>query len=300
MSSSNHLLPHSPSQRNYSGLSAVLSSGSDSHDSDSNVSDMVVEVGTKFASLKSRNRKSLDGDFVPMSGSDSKSNSESGSEVESDSDSKSDGGLVIADVENGSAYSTSTNSRSVTPQRSKGQLTHYSTASFYRPKIGQSPKITRDSPFNFNRSNVRQSNSKYSYELCPRSYDLLPPQRRAAANVRYKYSEESDQSDDSEQLPRKPVRRGRKARSDSEFEMSGASEGEPSNEDSFIDDDVSEEEYRPSRNRGGNKGRAQRKVSIIYFFNFFVVKRSHCAEGCRYCMVVEECVCGWVGVPHTH
>lgn len=271
MSFNNHLMPHSPTQRNYSGVSLVSSSGSDSHDSDSNVSDLVVDVSSKFVGLKSRNRKSQDGDFVPLSGSSSKSNSESRSDSESDSDSKSDGGLVIADAENGSTYSTDTNSRSISPQRSKGQHSQPKTssaASFYRTKVGQSPRINRDSPFHFNRSNVRQNNSKYSYELCPRSFDILPPQRRAAANVRYNYSEDSDQSNDSGQLSRKLSRklvrrdRGRR-KSDSEFEMSGESEEEPSNSDSFIDDDdVSEEEYQPSKSRGGNKGRMRRKFVV--------------------------------------
>lgn len=263
MSSSDHLMPHSPSQRKYSGATGMelgSSSGSDSHDnSDSNISDMVVDVKTKFTGIKSNHHgRGQDGDFVPSGGSNSKNNSGSDSESNSNSNSKSGGDLVIADDGNG--YSTSTtNSRNASPQRSKGHaVSNNNKDSFYRRKIGQSPAINRDSPFKFNRS---KTSSKYSYSLCPPSFDFLPPQRRAAANIRYNYSDDSDQSKDSEVLPRRPAQRRGRRKSDSEFEMSGCSEEEePSNSDSFHDgnDDLSEEDFRPTK----RKGKVRKRVSL--------------------------------------
>ncbi len=271
MSTKDHLLPHSPSQRNYStpsGMELGSSSGSESHDnSDSNVSDMVVDVKTKFSRIKSKHRKSQDGDFVPSG--DSKSNSGSRSESDSDSNSK----LVI--VDNGDEYSTSTTtsqSASPAPQRSKGHATpNNNTSSFYQRKIGQSPLINRDSSFKFNRS---KSNSKYTYSLCPPSFDFLPPQRRAAANVRYNYS---DDSDESEVIPRRPAQSRSHRRSDSEFDVSEQSEEELSNSDSFHDDDdlSEEEDYQPTMRKGkSRKGVSFSKITCV-----------------RIVMVVVLCIC---------
>ena len=259
-------MPHSPSQRNYSGVPGMdgidvgSTSGSDSPGSDSNISDMVIDVKTKFANVKSRHRKSQDGEFMPSPGSSSKTISESDSD--SSSASKSGGDLVIADEENKSVYSSSTtNSQSMSPRRSKGQAAASSnnTTSFYRRKVGQAPRINRDSPFKFNRT---KTSSKYSYELCPPSFDLLPPPRRAATKVRYNYSDESDQSKDSDVLPRRPARRGNRVKSDSEFEMTGESEMEQSNNDSSIDEDNSSgDDYQRSRSRG-SKRKGRKKVSF--------------------------------------
>ncbi len=254
-------MPHSPSQRNYSGVPGtnVSTSGSDTHDSDSNVSDMVIDVKTKFASVKSKHRKSQDGEFMPSAGSSSKSNSESDSD--SSSASKSGGDLVIVDDENKSVYSSSTNSQNMSPRRSKGPAAASSknTTSLYRRKVGEPPRINRDSPFKFNRT---KASSKYSYELCPPSFDLLPPPRRAATKVRYNYSDESDQSNDSDVLPRRPARRSNRVKSDSEFEMSGESEGEQSNNVSSSDeDDLSGDDYQQSRSKG-SKRKGRKKVSV--------------------------------------
>lgn len=85
MSSNDHLMPHSP-QRNYphgSRMSLGSSSGSDSHDSESNVSEMMVDVESKFANIKGKHRKSIDADFEPASDASSKSDSESVSGSES-------------------------------------------------------------------------------------------------------------------------------------------------------------------------------------------------------------------------
>lgn len=276
--------PHSP-QRNYpsstsrTGIRLESSSESDSNDShggnsDSNISDMIDDTTVRFASIRT-NRKSLDGDFNPKSGSSSRSPSETGSDSESGTSSvgssKSDGNLVIA--ENGSV----SNSQTISPQRSRiatrlsddeSDNSTNRTSSFYgsrskQRKFGQSPLVTRDSPFTFkrgNNSNARESNSRYSYELCPRSYEIYPPRRQAAVNVRYQFSDNESEGSNESDIPR--IRRQQKRRSESEFEVSEESEA-TSNNDNFVDNsEESEEEYRPTRRRGGNRNRSRRKVFV--------------------------------------
>ena len=285
--------PHSP-QSNYpsstsrTGMRLESSSESDSNDShgensDSNVSDMIEDTTVRFASIRTK-RKSLDGDFNPKSGSSSRSPSKTGSDSESGTGSveSSDGNLVIA--ENGSVSSRASNSRTVSPQRSRvaAQLseeesdngTTNRTSSFYgsrskQHKFGQSPLVTRDSPFTFkrgNHSNTRESNSRYSYELCPPSFEIYPPRRRAAVNVRYQFSDnESEESNESDVPPLKRNRRQqkRRRRSESEFEVSGESEATSNNISVIDDSEESEEEYHPTRRRGGTKNGSRRQVLIL-------------------------------------
>lgn len=267
--------PYSP-QRNFSsiipgtGMRIVSSSESDSNvdHSDSNVSDMIQDTTEKFANIKTK-RKSRDGDFVPHSSSRSGSDSESKS-----TSSKSDRELVIAENSSVSSKDHSSNRSRSAAKQSDGEesdngssraLSYYGARSKQQNKLSQSSLVNRDSPFTFkrgNHSNFRESNARYSYELCPPSFDIIYPRRQAAVNVRYQFSDnESDQSDDSKQLTSK--RRGRQQRrnkSESEFEASDATTVS-SNDDNFIAESAeSEEEYRPSRRRGATKNGSRTKV----------------------------------------
>ena len=253
------------------GMSSGSESGSNSGDGEgeSDVSDMVIDNSSKFAALSKKRRKSGESDYVPHEDSrspESQSESESDShseqsEEESDTSAESRGlapkppaSTLVRRLSDESDRSSS--SSRLTPQQKQPSSTG----------LRMSPLIKRGSHSPFMKSNTRNilndvSMRKYNYELCP-------PKRRAALNAKYTFDDEND-SDDVNVRPGYQQNRVRRRRSPSgsEYEASDRSSAESSGEDSFVVEDESDDDYRPTKRsgrsgRGGRRGRVRNECSI--------------------------------------
>ena len=273
------LMPHSPTQAHHRmkvgavkmGTGHTMSSGSDSGSSsgegESDVSDMVVDNSSKFAALSKNRRKSGESDYVPHDGSrspesqsESESESNSGqSEEESDTSAESRGlplkpptRSLVRGMSEESDRSSSSSSR-LTPLQQHNQ----------RASPGKSPLIKRASNSPFAKTNTR--NILNDVTMRQRNYQLCPPKRQAAMNVKYSYY-----SDEDEEEPRvrsyqsRGIKRRRRSPSGSEYEASDQSSRESSGGDSFVvDDDESEDDYRPRKRAGGRARRARVRECIV-------------------------------------
>lgn len=278
------LLPHSPSRARHKmkasadrrGAGHAMSSGSDSGSSsgeeESDVSDIVVDNKSKFAALSKKRRKSGESDYVPReeshspeSQSESESESNSGrsavEEEESDTSAESRGLLrkpstsgLLQRQSDESDYSNTSSSRSTTLQK-------YQKSS----PAGKSPLIKRTSNSSpFTKTNTR--NILNDVTMRQRNYQLCPPKRQAAMNIKYSYY--SDDEVDEEEPKVRPYRARGKRRgspSGSEYEASGQSSMESSGEESFVvDDDESDDDYRPRKRAGGRERRARVREKLSY------------------------------------
>lgn len=257
------------------GMSSGSESGSNSGDGEgeSDVSDMVIDNSSKFAALSKKRRKSGESDYVPHEDSrspESQSESESDShseqsEEESDTSAESRGPpqkppahTLVRRLSDESDRSSS--SSQLTPQQKQRQQLS-STGG-----VRMSPLIKRGSHSPFTKSNTRNilndvSMRKYNYELCP-------PKRRAALNAKYTFDDENDSDDVGVRHGYQPSRaRRRRSPSGSEYEASDQSSAESSSEDSFVVEDESDDDYRPTKRSGrsgprGRRGRVRNECSI--------------------------------------
>ena len=281
---SDPLLPHSPTQaHNPMNVGAVrmgtghtVSSESDSVSSsgegESDVSDMVVDNSSKFAALSKKRRKSGESDYVPReesrspeSQSESESESNSGQseeeEEESDTSAESNGlssrkppmGSLVRRLSDESDHSSSSSSRFTPAPLQQHQ----------RASPGLSPLIKRTSNSHsspFTKTNTR--NILNDVTMRRHNYQLCPPKRQAAMNVKYSfYSEDEDQEDEPivrSSYQSRVSRKRRRSPSGSEYEASDPTSAESSGEDSFIVDDDESDDYRPRKRGAGGRGRRAR------------------------------------------
>ena len=280
---SDPLLPHSPAQAHHHmklgavkmGTGHVMSSESDSGSSsgegESDVSDMVVDNSSKFAALSKKRRKSGESDYVPHeesrspeSQSESESESNSGrseeGEEESDTSAESRGlprkppaGSLVRRLSDESDHSSSSSSR----------LTPAPLQQHQRASPGMSPLIkrtsnSRSSPFT--KTNTR--NILNDVTMRRHNYQLCPPKRQAAMNVKYSFYSDDEEDEEDEPVVRSyqsRVKRRRRSPSGSEYEASDQTSVESSGEDSFVvDDDASDDDYRPRKRGAGGRGRKAR------------------------------------------
>ena len=267
------LMPHTPSHALRAdnmgvgqGMSSESESGSTSGEGESDVSDMVIDNSSKFAALSKARRKSGESDYVPNeegsrspeSQSESESGSDSGKpseEEESDSSGESrslsskppTGSLVRRDSDESDRSSGSSLPLSTIQQRRRQEQQLQRDA-------GMSPLIKRGSYSPFAKTNTRNilnevAMRKHNYELCP-------PRRRAAQNVKYKdfYDDSEDEVDIKPTYARQRGRR--KSPSGSEFEVSEADSEESSAGESFVVSD--DDDYRPRKRSGRTGGRGRR------------------------------------------
>ena len=265
------LMPHTPSHALRAdnmgmgqGMSSESESGSSSGEGESDVSDMVIDNSSKFAALSKSRRKSGESDYVP---------NEQGSrspESQSESESGSDSGKPSEEEESDtSAESRSLSSKPPTgslvrrdsdeSDRSSGSSLQLSMIQRRRQKEQQlrrdvSPLIKRGQYSPFAKTNTRNilnevAMRKHNYELCP-------PRRRAAQNVKYKdfYDDSEDEVDIKPTYTRQRGRR--KSPSGSEFEVSEADSEESSAGESFVVSD--DDDYRPTKRSGRAGGRGRR------------------------------------------
>ena len=247
---------HSPGTHYHSQLSKrglnFGSSNSDNGEEESDVSDMVVDDPSRFQRLSKQRKKSGGSDYRPQSESNSASESESGSPTSSSEESYSTRSTPF------SAKARSTSAR-LSGEESEGtssrSLSIPPPHQQRRPQVKSSP-LVRKSPLSVShRSSPSEVTAMRGYR-----YSMLPS-RSAAMNVSYsRYLDEGSDSEDDTGFPavgKRPRRRQLKE-SESEFEMSGASEGSASEEISYSED-YSEEDYRPPRKRGRG---GRRKVCV--------------------------------------
>lgn len=281
---SDPLLPHSPTQahdHDHMNVSAVrtgtghtVNSESDSVSSsgegESDVSDMVVDNSSKFAALSKKRRKSGESDYVPreesrspesQSESESESNSGQSEEEESDTSAESNGlpprklptGSLVRRLSDESDHSSSSSSR----------LTPAPLQQHQRASPGMSPLIKRTSNSHsspFTKTNTR--NILNDVTMRRHNYQLCPPKRQAAMNVKYSfYSEDEDQEDEPivrSSYKSRVNRKRRRSPSGSEYEASDPTSVESSGEDSFVVDDDESDDYRPRKRGAGGRGRRAR------------------------------------------
>lgn len=275
------LLPHSQTQAHRHmkvgavrmgtghNMSSESDSGSSSGEGESDVSDMVVDNSSKFAALSKTRRKSGESDYVPHeesrspeSQSESESESNSGQSEESDTSAESRGlprkpptGSLVRRLSDESDLSSSSSSR-VTP----APLQQHQRAS-----PGMSPLIkrtsnSRSSPFT--KTNTR--NILNDVAMRRHNYQLCPPKRQAAMNVKYSFYSDDEGEEEDERIVRSSYqsrvnRKRRRSPSGSEYEASDPTSLESSGEDSFVvDDDESDDDYRPRKRGAGGRGRRAR------------------------------------------
>lgn len=274
------LMPHSPTQAQHRmkvsavkmgtghTMSSESDSGSSSGEGESDVSDMVVDNSSKFAALSKKRRKSGESDYVPheesrspesQSESESESNSGQSEEGEEESDTSAESrglppkpttGSLIRRLSDESECSSSSSSRLTPLQQHQ------------RASPGMSPLIKRTSNSHtspFTKTNTR--NILNDVTMRQRNYQLCPPKRQAAMNIKYSFYDDDDDDED-EPVVRSYQPRGKRRRrspSGSEYEASDRTSMESSGEDSFVvDDDESDDDYRPGKRGAGGRGRRAR------------------------------------------
>lgn len=261
----------------------TVSSGSESYSSsgegESDVSDMVIDNSSKFAALSKSRRKSGESDYVPHeesrspesqseeSGDSESANSEQSEEEgegereeESDTSAESRGlpkkpptGSLVRRMSEESDRSSNSSSQLTPLPQQQG-----------RQQIKMSPLIKRGTHSLFAKANTR--NMLNNVTIGNHNYNLCPPKRRAAQNVKYTYYNNDSDYEEEEEEEEKIVksyqpRRRRRSPSGSEYEASDVSSGGSSGEESFVVDDYeSDDDYRPKKRSGraGGKGRRGR------------------------------------------
>lgn len=280
---SDPLLPPSPTQAHHQtklgaaktgtghAMSSESDSGSSSGEGESDVSDMVVDNSSKFAALSKKRRKSGESDYVPheesrspesQSESESESNSGQSEEGEEESDTSAESrgllrmpptGSLVRRLSDESDHSSSSSSR-VTPTP---------VQQHQRASPGMSPLIkrtsnSRSSPFT--KTNTR--NILNDVTMRRHNYQLCPPKRQAAMNVKYHYYSEDEEDDEPvvrSSYQSRANRKRRRSPSGSEYEASDPTSVESSGEDSFIvEDDESDDDYRPRKRGAGGRGKRAR------------------------------------------
>ena len=260
------LMPHSPTQvhtqisaRSSLGMGQPSSSGSGSGSSmeddaeESDVSDMVVENTSKFASLSRERLKSGGSDYQPPSQASDRS--ETGESEESDSETGSESATDHASYERSSYSNTPTK-----PERPSPSIPRHNQI-----QNSLSPLIGRGSPMSNSSTRSKLSDvtmrSGHSYQLCP-------PRRTAARNVNYNKFMGYSSEDSIDVEPERPFRQGRRrhTQSDSEFEVSGGegkASASSSEGNSYLVDESSDDDFRPRRRKEG-RGR-KKKVCVCLF-----------------------------------
>jgi hypothetical protein len=96
------------------------------------------------------------------------------------------------------------------------------------------------------------------------NYQLCPPKRQAAMNVKYSfYSEDEEDEGEDEPIVRssyqsRASRKRRRSPSGSDYEASDPTSVESSGEDSFVVDDDESDDYRRRKRGPGGRGRRAR------------------------------------------
>lgn len=276
--------PHSPTQARHHmkigtvkmgtghAMSSESDSGSSSGEGESDVSDMVVDNSSKFAALSKKRRKSGESDYVPheesrspesQSESESESNSVQSEEGEEESDTSAEsrglppkpptGGLHVVRRQSDESDRSSSSSSRLTPLQQH-----------QRASPGMSPLIKRTSNSRtspFTKTNTR--NILNDVTMRQRNYQLCPPKRQAAMNVKYSYYSDDDDDYEDEPVVRTSYqsrgKRRRRSPSGSEYEASDQTSAESSGEDSFVvDDDESDGDYQPRKRGAVGRGRRAR------------------------------------------
>lgn len=278
------LMPHTPSHTLRVGaanmgmgqdMSSESESGSTSGDGESDVSDMVVDNSSKFAALSKSRRKSGESDYVPLeegsrspeshSESESESNSGGGQSAESDTSAESRSisskprmGSLVRRLSDESDRSSCSSSQLTTIQQRRQQQQLQQ-----RDQTRMSPLIKRGSYSPFAKTNTRNILNEVAMRKQNSFYELCPPRRRAAQNVKYKdFYDESEEEVDIK--PSYRPRGRRKSPSGSEFEASDVDSEESSAGGSFVVSDDDEDEYRPAKRSGRAGGRGRRgKVRLL-------------------------------------
>ena len=228
----------------------------------SNVSDMSVDIRSRFEHLNKQRRKSGGSDYQP----ESDSNNESASKSKSETDSEESGSenciesIRLPSFKN-KVYPIVRGS----DEDSEGTSSRSTSRSLSNPAIGKQVKLSpvvRKSPLGLG------PKSSPSKEAMMRGYRYsMLPSRTATMNVnysRYLVVDEDDDSDDSLTFSRNGKKKGRRKQvtdSDSEFEIPGIN-GDSSEEEASLDE--SSDEYYPTKRRAG--GSRRRKVRTPIWF----------------------------------
>lgn len=248
---------HSPGSHYHSQASArdlSLDCSSSDREEESDVSDMVVENPSRFQSLSRERRKSGGSDYHPPSESNSMSESDSASPSPSNSSGTNSTRSTPFSAAKRHQFPVSrlsdddddyegASSRSISTPPAQ---THSQT------RLLKSSPVVRKSPLSVSHRSSPSVTAMRGYR-----YSMLPS-RSAAMNVSYSRYLEGEESDSEGSLPVVRKRGRRLKESESEFEISGASESSVSEAGSFSEE-FSEDEYQPPKRKARGAG-GRRKV----------------------------------------
>ena len=253
------------------GLSSGSESGSSSGEGESDVSDMVIDNSSKFAALSKTRRKSGESDYVPQVGSRSPESRSEESESESNSgqseDEESDTSAESKGLPSKVASSDRFRSPSNDSDRSSNSSSRLTPLQQHRQQMStgsrMSPLIKHGSHSPFTKANTR--NMLNNVTIGKHNYNLCPPKRKAARDVKYTFYDNDSFEDEEEkevvEVKRYQSRRRRRSPSGSNYEASDMTSEESSGGRSFVvDEDDWDEDYAPKKRsrRAGGRGRRGR------------------------------------------